>query len=379
MLNPNAAGLLSDQDVIDRLFQHIDEGTTDLGTEQWKEPVSNYTSQARFDQEIALLRRRPIVFCPSAALPDIGSYIARTAAGTPLLVARGRDNTVRAFINACRHRGMQVANGEGCARSFSCPYHAWTYDLDGSLKGVPGAEGFPDLNLTANGLVEVAAWECGGLVYVMQDAQPGSPIPIPVYDFFTPDQVLFHQSQTEDSANWKLLTETLLEGYHIKSLHRESFFPYGFDNTNIVESFGENSRVIYPFKRIEKLRSAERDQRDISGMATLVYLLFPNVSIAVLSKHTSVTIIEPISPTETHMVSYHIKHRDTEDAVITLEDARRDLDFVNQSGQAEDREAARAIQETVTTRANSHLTFGYYEKAIVAFHQQLHHILSEQG
>ena len=53
MLNPATAGLLSDQDVIDRLFQHIDEGTTDLGTEQWKEPVSNYTSKARFDQEIA--------------------------------------------------------------------------------------------------------------------------------------------------------------------------------------------------------------------------------------------------------------------------------------------------------------------------------------
>ena len=248
MLNPATAGLLSDQDVIDRLFQHIDEGTTDLGTEQWKEPVSNYTSKARFDQEIALLRRRPIVFCPSAALPDIGSYITRTAAGTPLLVARGRDNKVRAFINACRHRGMQVANGEGCARSFSCPYHAWTYDLDGSLKGVPGADGFPGLDLAANGLVEVAAWESGGLVYVMQEAQPGSPLPITVYDFFTPDQVLFHQSKTEDSANWKLLTETLLEGYHIKSLHRESFFPYGFDNTNIVENFGENSRVIYPFK-----------------------------------------------------------------------------------------------------------------------------------
>ena len=108
MLNPATAGLLSDQDVIDRLFKHIDEGTTDLGSEQWKEPVSNYTSKARFDQEIALLRRRPIVFCPSAALPEIGSYITRTAAGTPLLVARGRDNQsacVHQCLPAPRHAG----------------------------------------------------------------------------------------------------------------------------------------------------------------------------------------------------------------------------------------------------------------------------------
>jgi hypothetical protein len=63
---------------------------------------------------------------------------------------------------------------------------------------------------------------------------------------------------------------------------------------NVVESFGQNSRVVYPFKRIEKLRAVSRDDREIEGFATLVYHLFPNVSVSVLSKHTSVTIIEPV-------------------------------------------------------------------------------------
>ena len=104
-----SVSLLDEQQTIDRIFTHIDEGTTDLGDTVWREPVENYHSQERFDAEIALLRRRPVPFCPSAALPDNGSYIARKAAGTPLVVARGRDGVVRAFINACRHRGMQVA------------------------------------------------------------------------------------------------------------------------------------------------------------------------------------------------------------------------------------------------------------------------------
>jgi len=376
MFNAEQLGLLCELDVIDRIFNHIDNGTTDLGETQWHEPVSSYYEHARFERELALLRQRPVVFCPSSALPDAGSYVARNAAGTPLLVARGQDGKVRAFINACRHRGMQVAAGQGCSRAFSCPYHGWTYNLDGTLKGVPGKAAFPDLDMAADGLVEVSAVEKGGLVYVMQQGEITDAMLDCAPDFFSRDQILFHQSATEDNANWKLLTETLLEGYHIKSLHRDSFYPFGLDNINVVETFGENSRIVYPFKRIEKLRAIKREQRRIAGSATLVYHLFPNVSVAVLSKHTSVTIIEPISPTQTRMESYCVKHPDTVNESITIEDAMRDVAFVNQSGQEEDREAARAIQETVTTQANSHLTFGYFEKAIVTFHQNLHRQLA---
>lgn len=376
-MDNNKVGLLEVADIIDRVFNHIDNGTTDLGTVQWHEPVEHYTSQSRYEKEIALLRQRPVVFCPSAAIPDAGSYISRTAAGTPLLAVRDNGLRVRAFINACRHRGMKVASGEGCTRTFSCPYHGWTYNLDGSLRGVPGEAAFPDLDKETSGLKEVFAVEKGGLVYVQQEGEPRLKTLETALDFFEPSQSFFYQSDTIDEANWKLLTETLLEGYHIKSLHRESFYPFGLDNINVVESYGQNSRVIYPFKRIEKLRSVARDERNIEGSATLVYHLFPNVSVSVLSKHTSVTVIEPLSPTRTQMFSYAIKHAAQNGVEISHEDAMRDVDFVNQSGQEEDRAAARDIQETVTTSANSHLTFGYYEKAIVNFHQQLQTELGE--
>ena len=363
--------LLNDQEAIERIFTHIDNGTTDLGDTVWREPVENYHSQERFDAEIALLRSLPIPFCPSVALPEKGSYIARKSAGTPLVVARGKDGKVRAFINACRHRGMQVASGSGRAQAFVCPYHAWSYGLDGSLKAIPGEEGFPSLATEDHGLVEVSAMEKGGLVYVMQKGEISPEMLENSRDYFSPGQQLFKQSENTDQANWKLLTETLLEGYHIKSLHKKSFYPYGLDNVNLVETYGANARVTFPFRRIEKLRDVPADKRRASGMLTSVYHLFPNASVSVLSKHSNLTIMEPLSPSSTQMVIYLVTPDQTVENPIPLEDVERDAQFVNESGQDEDREAACLIQQTVTAEANSHLTFGYFEKAIVNFHKHL--------
>ena len=364
--------LLNDDQAIDRIFTHIDNGTTDLGDTIWKEPVENYYSLERFNAEITLLRKLPIPYCPSAALPQNGSYIARNSSKTPLLVVRGEDGEVRAFINACRHRGMQVANGSGCKKkAFVCPYHAWTYSLEGKLKRIPGEDGFPDLNKDDHGLVEVSAIEKGGIVYVQQDGQIDINSLEKCLNYFTDDQEMFQQGEVTDKANWKLLTETLLEGYHIKSLHRDTFYPYGLDNINLVETFGPNSRVIFPFKRIEKLRDLQPNERKIKGTVTAVYHLFPNASVSLLSKHSNLTIMEPIAPNQVKLVTYLMTNPETKGSTATLEDARRDALFVNESGQDEDREAARAIQETVTAPANTHLTFGYFEKAIVNFHSHL--------
>ena len=363
---------LNDQEAIERIFNHIDNGTTDLGSEIWKEPVENYYTQERFDLEIKLLRSLPIPFCPSAALIENGSYIARRASGTPLLVVRGEDGQVRAFINACRHRGMKVASGSGCKKkAFVCPYHAWSYALDGTLKNVPGQDGFPNLDNAENGLVEISAAENGGIVYVQQEGAIDNDFFKNSFNFFGAKSKLFDHGEVTDETNWKLLTETLLEGYHIKSLHKNTFYPYGLNNINIVETDGPNSRVIFPFKRIEKIREIDPIKRKLNGVATSVFHLFPNASVSVLSKHTSLTIMEPLTPSSVKTISYLVFNDKEDGEGTTLEDAKRDAQFVNESGQSEDREAARKIQETVTTAANTHLTFGFFEKAIVNFHKHL--------
>ena len=363
--------LLDETALAERIFQHVDAGTTDLGDTVWREPVSHYISHERFEAECALIRRYPTPFCPSAALPEQGSYLARMAAGNPIVVTRDSDGMVRAFINACRHRGMQVAEGSGCAKALSCPYHGWTYGLDGSLKGIPGQSGFPELDRSEHGLKAVAAIERGGIIYVQQEGDIDPRRLTHALDYFAPNQPLFDQKVLTDSANWKLLYETLMEGYHIKSLHRESFYPFGYDNLNVVETFGPHSRVVYPFQRIEQLRNVAPSDRNLTGLVTSVYMLFPNASISVLSKHTNLVILEPVSPTESQWVIYSLINTSPHDKPFDLEEAKRDAAFVNDSGQEEDRAAAAAIQRTLASGANSHLTFGHFEKAIVHFHQRL--------
>lgn len=373
------AQLLSDAQVIERIFHHIDNKSTDTADTVWHEPVDNYLSEERFQAEIQLLRQIPVPFCPSAALPQTGSYVARTAALTPILVVRGSDGVVRAFRNACRHRGMPVAQGSGCAAALTCPYHAWSYGLDGRLKFMPGEEGFPGLDKDKHGLIPVQADEKNGVIFVTQEKAISTASMDEMPQVLKPDQQVFQATEFSDKANWKLLCETSMEGYHIKALHNESFYPYGYDNLNIVETSGPNSRIIFPFRRIEKLRNIPPAERRLDGMVTDVYQLFPNAHISVLSSHSLFVVMEPVSPTESKWIIYRLSNapKDGEGPEESLKKAKRDAEFVTDSGLDEDRFAACSIQAGMASGANKVINFGHYEKAISHFHANLHELLAD--
>jgi choline monooxygenase len=295
------APLMSDIEVIERVLDHVANRTTDLGDDVWREPVENYRSQERFELEMELFKRLPMVYCPSAALPENGSYVARTLAGTPLLAVRGNDGVVRTFHNACRHRGMMLAEGSGKTHTFVCGYHAWAYGLDGGLKNVAGMGGFPDLDKAAHGLIPVQTQERGGLIFVTQKEPISAGALEDLPDLIEPGQEVFEYSSFPDDANWKLLLETSMEGYHIKALHNESFYPFGFDNLNVVETMGMNSRLVFPFRRIEKLRTIPKEKWRAQGMLTYVNQLFPNTRLAVLSNHYLLVILEPLTVDQSPM------------------------------------------------------------------------------
>ena len=375
MNSPRKSPLLSDAEVIDRVFSHIDNGTTDEGDLLWQEPTSNYHSQERLDAELQLMRQVPTVFCPSAALPDPGSYVARSAAGTPLVVVRGNDGIVRGFRNACRHRGMQVAQGSGCAKVLVCSYHGWAYQLDGKLSHIPHDRGFPQVEKDNFSLVPVTVEERHGLVFVTQDEPVGRGTLENLFDLISPEQELFEASEKIDDVNWKLNAEATLEGYHIKPTHPETFYPYGYDNLTVVELFGLNSRVTFPFRRIEKLRDVPREARRIDGLVTYTYQLYPNVTVAVLSSHTSISIAEPLSPTRTRFITYRLTNRDSGDSSESQEQklarAKRDSSFVAEQGLKEDQAAVQAIQMGLQSGANEHFTYGRFETGIAHFHKTL--------
>jgi len=367
---------MSDQAVAERVLSHVRDSTTDLGEEVWREPVENYRSEERLRRELAVLRRLAVPFCPSAALREPGSYVAREAAGVPILAVRGEDGQVRAFRNACRHRGAELASGMGCAKTFVCPYHGWTYRLDGRLHRVPHEHGFPDLDKRSHGLAPVLAQERSGIVFVTQRAQANEHDPGEgLGDLIGSEQELIDTHDDETEVNWKVSLEGSIEGYHIRFGHRDTFYPYGYDNLNVVEHCGRNSRVTFPFRRIEKLADVPNAERRVEGRLTYVYHLFPNALVTVLSRHTILVVLEPVAVDRTRMIAYSLANTGGDPAAA--ESAKRDAEFVNQTGAPEDRELVESIQRSMGSGANEFFTFGHFESAIVHFHRNLHAALEE--
>jgi phenylpropionate dioxygenase-like ring-hydroxylating dioxygenase large terminal subunit len=366
------ANLLADVDLIARILDHIDRGTTDLVDEGWREPVANFLSPQRLARELEqVLRPLPVAFCPSAALPAPGDHVARTAAGVPLLAVRGADGVVRAFRNACRHRGAEVARGRGRSRALVCPYHAWTFDLNGALAHVPHGHGFPGLDRTQHGLVPIACREHGGLVYVAHkpafDADDTAVIDA-MPAMLPADAVLLADTERDQLANWKVVAEAFLEGYHIRPTHRETFFPVQFDNLNVVERFGRNSRVTFPYRNVQKWRGRPQSEWQAGGVLTCVYHLFPNVMIATFPKRTVMAVLEPAGVDRTRVVSHSLAPRALAEA--DAEGIGHDTHFVN-AGAQEDQDVVESIQRGLASGANDCLTYGLFEGAIVHLHRQL--------
>jgi len=367
---PRMAALLTDHEITERVLQHIANRSTDVGDALWREPVENYRSAARFAAELQhVLRPSYAPFCPSAALPEAGSFVAREAAGTPIVVVRGQDGVVRAFHNVCRHRGMRLVSDSGCVNAFVCPYHGWTYELNGRLRHIPHGEGFPGLDKQQHGLAPLRAVERLGLIFVSQAPHAAEPDLAGLPELIGAEQKLYAMSSRVNEANWKIVLEGFLEGYHIRATHPESFFPYGFDNLNVIEQIGPHSRVTFPFRRIEKLAAVPPHERRVLGFVTFVYHLFPNALITVLSNHTVLLVLEPLAVDRTNVVAYSMTNRGG-DPVEALEAAKRDAHFA-ETGASEDRAMVSAIQRGVGSDANESFVFGRFESAIVHFHRTL--------
>jgi phenylpropionate dioxygenase-like ring-hydroxylating dioxygenase large terminal subunit len=230
--------------------------------------------------------------------------------------------------------------------------------------------------MNAHGLVPVHAQERGGLVFVTQKEPISNGALEGLPELIAPGQVVFEHTSFTDEANWKLLLETSMEGYHIKALHNKSFYPYGYDNLNVVETYGTNSRIVFPFRRIEKLRNIPAQDRRPEGMLTYVYQLFPNTRLAILSNHYLLVILEPVTVKKSRWVIYRLRTPAPGETAEDLEKSKRDAAFVKDNGVVEDREAACSIQQGLAGEGNSHFTFGRFETAAVHFHQTLRAHLS---
>ena len=149
-----------------RTLAHAKAGTTPQAESTFEVPSINYHHPDLWRLEVdRIFRRVPLVLGFGAELPEPGSYRALTVVGVPILLVRGTDGVVRSFVNMCSHRGaIVVEEGNGRARRFACPYHAWTYTDDGALVGIRGRDMFGEIDVDSHGLTPLACEERAGLV-----------------------------------------------------------------------------------------------------------------------------------------------------------------------------------------------------------------------
>jgi phenylpropionate dioxygenase-like ring-hydroxylating dioxygenase large terminal subunit len=248
--------------------------------------------------------------------------------------------------------------------------------LDGALRHVPHEHGFPGLDKGSRGLVPVTCVERSGLVFVAQDggvSTDGSLRALP--PLIAPELGVLSTTEREVAANWKILVESFLEGYHIRSTHAQTFYPVQFDNLNVVETFGANSRVTYPYRAINKLRDRPQAEWTVAGKLTYVYHLFPNAIVATFPANLVLVILEPIAIDRTLFVTYVLGSRGASDGPPRASGSGGSQ--LLDAGGAEDIAISLAIQRGLASGANEYFEFGRFEAAIAHFHRCLDAAIDE--
>jgi phenylpropionate dioxygenase-like ring-hydroxylating dioxygenase large terminal subunit len=370
--------------LLKQLLHYVETGTTALADAPWYNDVSVYADPAHLAlEERTLFRRYPILMGFASEWAAPGAFRTDDHVGVPILVVRGRDGTLRAFLNVCRHRGAKVADGAGTARVFSCPYHAWTYDLAGKVRGIPDERCFPGVRPDRTSLTELPLCEKHGLVWV---------IPTPAADGTTRFDIdpwlgglgpqlaafgfgswHFHDKRLiPETMNWKLVMDTFHEGYHIGFLHRDSLKTILHGNTADFAAFGFNHRLTFPRKKLERLVSEPEETWDLMWNTTVIYSLFPNTILMLQGDHVELARIFPREGRADRAVMelglYVPRAPATEEERVHWS---RNMQLVLDVVTGEDFPAGRSIQIGIDSGAQSHTVFGRNEPAMIHYHRSL--------
>lgn len=280
-----------------RLRQAVEAG--------WGLPVHSYSDRQWHARERAAVFDRAWYYAGMAqTVPKAGDVLLAHAGLLPAIVVRGADGALRAFVNVCRHRGHPVCRANGNHTVLSCPYHGWTYGLDGRLRGAPGSEAEADFDKAAFGLTALRLDMWGPMIFVSPD-----PDARPLAEHFPafaaiaarrgfnldPEAYTVHRRyQATSRVNWKIWYDNTLECFHCPHVHGSSFNDaYAVDQGD-YECLIDDRVVSYYFPP-KPQRSAERLQ--VTGNRHLH--LFPGFFAAQQDDIMIVHQMRPIDPDTT--------------------------------------------------------------------------------
>ena len=375
-------------DVAEIMLDYVENRKTFMTDSTMAVPTRTYTDTDQWRAEMELIFKRvPLMLAFTAEMPNPGDYKAMDAAGLPVLISRGKDAKVRAFLNVCSHRGAPLADeGRGNCPRFTCKYHGWTFGQDGRLIGVAEASTFGEIDKAERGLRELPCEEKAGMIFVC--LTPNAPLDLDGYyrgfleDYEAMDFAnwTYLGSRVIEGANWKIAFDGYLEGYHFASLHPESIAPRTPSNCAHYEGFGPNMRIGFPQRRIaEALKDVPREkwgEQENNGF-DFVRIFFPNVSCFVAPEITQVAQLFPgPTPAENRTVLNYLRRepiRDEEDRA-QVETA---INFFRDVTYQEDYVIGLEIQKGLESGAHDEIVFGRNERGNQYFHEWLNWYLED--
>jgi phenylpropionate dioxygenase-like ring-hydroxylating dioxygenase large terminal subunit len=282
-------------------------------------PGDVYTDEQRYRAEIErIFFRSWVPVARASELGEPGSFVARSVERAGVLVTRDDAGVIRAFHNTCIHRGAAIASADGCAQRLTCPYHAWSYSLDGRLESVPDPASLPpSFDLSKARLGEIGAAVRWGYVFVDVGGRAA-----PIDAFLGPDladeftnfrlDALEHKGRVarDGDFDWKASVENYIEPYHVPSVHRRSIHPLIQTKHAAMACFGDHSRMVIPL-RAPQLYEGDGGGKPFAPMlpglnelqrtTTLVYLVWPSLIVNFNPNHVVTFHVLPLGPGRTHV------------------------------------------------------------------------------
>jgi phenylpropionate dioxygenase-like ring-hydroxylating dioxygenase large terminal subunit len=369
---------------LERMLHMVRTNTRDDGPGVSHTSVEEYYDPARFKREVDLLfRHHPIVVAFSGQVRKPGDFVVHNDTGQPILVTRGTDGVLRAFLNVCRHRSASV-EVKPCGsnkRAFVCPYHGWSYDLTGRLVGITDGAAFGDIDKSKHGLRRLKLAEKYGLIWVVPTAlADGEAASLDIDPYLGALQVdlsgwdmqgweLHSSEPVRPRMNWKLVIDTFLELYHFRYLHPGTVYPLFLDNIATYERMDRHLRMAAAKRTLTELEGQPRETWRILDHAIVLYQLFPNTVLTYTQDHCGVFTSFPVSPNESVMqFSVLVSPEEKAKKPESYWKANVDLFAIALS---EDFAIGESIQRNFPTGANSRQTFGKFEKALGWYHREV--------
>ena len=360
--------------LLDRIQAHRAAGrATDEAPATMQLATTAYTDPHRFAAERQLLHQRPALVGLSGLVPGPNTWATVDVGDRSVIVTRGADGEVAAMLNVCRHRGAEVTTGCGSGPTLMCPYHGWTYHLDGSSAARRRSEYFVDVDPAD--LTRLPCREQHGLIWVVADpdgelpTEPLAGAEAELAPYRLETYRLYDSTSFSRQLNWKLAVDTFCESYHLSTLHRDSLAPMIFDDYTLFDTFGPHGRMVSTRKSVAELDQLERDDWVLAPHATILWFLVPNTVLIHQQDHMQLYQSRPgATPDETHLsVSLYVP----EDSPRSDRHWDRNFELLVHVTDTEDFATAAGIQRGYRSGAQDAVTFGRNEPALQHYHRSL--------